>query len=73
MKSSDLPCCNQDCSQGKYCLLRLRKADPDSAWDVERTPLDKILDGIVKAAFSVGVGMALVAVCIYAGMAVGAR
>lgn len=73
MKSTDLPCCNRNCSQGKYCLLRMRKPEPESAWDVERTPLDKILDGIVKAAFSVGVGMALVALCIYAGMAVEAR
>lgn len=73
MKSSDLPCCNQDCSQGKYCLMRLRKPDPESAWDLERTPLDKILDGIVRVTFSVGVGMGLVALCIWAGMAVGAR
>ena len=73
MKSSDLPCCNHNCSQGKYCLLRLRKPEPESAWDVERTPLDNILDGIVKVALCVGLGMALVALCIWAGMATGAR
>lgn len=73
MKSTNLPCCNQNCSQGKYCLLRLRKPEPESAWDVERTPLDKILDGIVKVALCIGLGMALVALCIWAGMATGAR
>lgn len=29
MKKSDLPCCNNDCNQGRFCLQRMRTIQPD--------------------------------------------
>ena len=59
MRKSELPCCNNDCSQGRFCLQRLRTLPPDDepgTWD---TMMGRLLDVLA------GVGLILLAVAVY--------
>jgi hypothetical protein len=39
MSKKDLPCCNGDCNQGRFCLERLRVIQPDglTVTDVDKS------------------------------------
>ena len=58
MKKTDLPCCNNDCSQGKFCLQRMRTIPPDdqeyAAWSINWLDLLGAIFLVALCAVAVG-------------------